>query len=784
MTAKSKFKNYKSIFVPLNNILLTLCFIIFIAFCVNIFMYTESIKLFIDKQLEAIVLKAALTINKNINEKIVVLQMAADISNLSNAEGKRKEMVLYKLYGKDLAFRELIVFDTNGIVISRVSRQSKYFSDETLKNIADDVLAGYKEDTTYISNVFIDKKTFEPVVIISVPIRDIFGDFKGSLLAVTNLKFMWDIVADLKIGKTGQAYVVDKKGNLIACKDISRVLKGGNVKYLSEVNEFISSNDYLDKSRSRIKKGIDGKIVVTSHVSLGVPDWGIVFELPVKEAYMPVLWIIIGSLITVAIGVVISIISIVKVSKMLIKPLSELRDAANEIGQGNLNIKVKIHSENEFGEVAESFNAMVEKLCNSTTSIDNLKKEIAERKAAEEKLIESEEKFRTLSLELPIGVMLINQDGVILFSNEQWEKIFEYNGIVEKWDGWEKIVDDVFLEDIKVAWDNLLRKRENFNMEFSIRNNTKELLWLNVKALFLISDDGSKIIVLAENITDRKNAEIEREQTRIQLIHSEKLAGLGQLAAGIAHEINNPVGFVLGNSETMADYFKSIKKMCDLYKTKIKDDEIEKARDELDLDYIVNDLECIIDDNLIGLKRIVAIVTNLKNFARIERGNEIVEADLEENIECTVNIAKNEIKYHADVKTEFGNISPVWCNIGEINQVFLNILVNAAQAIQQQQRQTRGLITVRTWETDDNKICISVADDGPGIEDTNINKIFDPFFTTKPIGKGTGLGLNIAWDIVVNRHNGEINVESKIGSGTIFTVILPKKLEKQKSISL
>jgi len=769
--------NYRSIFVPLYKIFLTLYIIIIVSVCVIIFMFTELTRLLIDKQQESIVMKASLAINKNINEKIVLLKQAADLSNLSSSDVKNVEAILSRLYGKDLSFRELILFDEYGNLTSRLSKHSKYFFNETLKSIPDDILAGFKDDTTYISNVFIDKKTFEPVVIISVPVKNIFGEVKGSLIAVTNLMFMWDLFADLKIGKTGQAYVIDKKGNLIACKDVSRVLKGENLKNLYEVNNFIYGKDNLDKTRSKLKRGIDGKFVVTSHVALGIPDWGVVFELPIKEAYMPVIWIIIGSIITVTVGIIFSVSSSVNVSNVLIKPLSELRDAAIKIGQGDLDFKVNISDKNEFGELAESFNSMIDKLRKSTTSIDNLKKEILERKAAEVKLKASEEKFRTLSLELPIGVLLLDQNGTIIFSNEQWEKIFGSNMISEAWTGLEKIVDDEFIDVVKIAWDNLLYNSESFNMDFSIKSGPIKPLWLNVKALPLLSDDGKKIIVLAEDITKRTIAEKEKEQTRMQLIQSEKMAGLGLLAAGIAHEINNPVGFVLGNSEILVDYFKSIKKMYDFCNLNNKDDKINEMMKSLDMEYIINDLGIIIDDNLKGLHRITDIVTNLKNFARIEQGNEIVEANLEDNIKNTILIARNEIKYYADVKTEFGNISHVWCNIGEINQVILNILINAAQAIQQQKRNTKGLITIKTWETDANFVFISISDDGPGIEAAHINKIFDPFFTTKPLGKGTGLGLNLAWDIIVNRHMGEIKVNSKIGFGTTFTIKLPVKHE-------
>ena len=278
------------------------------------------------------------------------------------------------------------------------------------------------------------------------------------------------------------------------------------------------------------------------------------------------------------------------------------------------------------------------------------------------------------------------------------------------------------------------------------------------------------------DVTERKEAQEKLKATQAQLLQSENLASIGQLAAGIAHEINNPIGYVLGNSESLVDYFVAIKEMIKFYDAQPPRDQITTKKKELDIDYIVNDLNSLLQDNIKGLNRVVEIVANLKNFSRVGQQQDIVEADLEENLKSTLLIARNEIKYHAEVKTEFEKVSSIFCNIGEINQVFLNILVNAAQAIQEQKRSSKGMITISTRE-DAEFIYCSIADDGPGIPKENRKKIFEPFFTTKPVGKGTGLGLNIAWDIIVNRHKGAITVEGEIGKGTCFTIKLPKRRE-------
>ena len=178
------------------------------------------------------------------------------------------------------------------------------------------------------------------------------------------------------------------------------------------------------------------------------------------------------------------------------------------------------------------------------------------------------------------------------------------------------------------------------------------------------------------------------------------------------------------------------------------------------------------DDSREGLDRITEIVQNLRDFSRIDQPGNRNEYNINKGIENTLVVAKNEIKYSADVKTDFSEVPPIFCHSSQINQVFLNILVNAAQAIKDQERDDNGTITIRTYATETEVVC-EISDDGPGIPPDKLSKIFDPFFTTKPVGKGTGLGLSISHDIIVKKHNGEFFVESTVGEGTKFTIKLP-----------
>jgi len=284
---------------------------------------------------------------------------------------------------------------------------------------------------------------------------------------------------------------------------------------------------------------------------------------------------------------------------------------------------------------------------------------------------------------------------------------------------------------------------------------------------------------------EQYNRELKEMQS--QLVQSEKLASIGQLAAGVAHEINTPVGFVAGNFQTLESHTKKILDLLAMHEELTGQaellgnpqlrtiiDGIGQFREDKQIDFILEDIQRLFVDSKEGVDRTVKIAQNLRDFSRIDQPGSYDKYDLNEGIKATLVVVTNEIKYNADVKTEFSEIPPIFCHSGQINQVLLNIFVNAAQAIKSQERDDRGTITIRTYASDDGDgaIC-EISDDGPGIPPDNMSKIFDPFFTTKPIGKGTGLGLNVSYGIVVNNHNGKLLVDSTVGEGTKFTIKLP-----------
>ena len=335
--------------------------------------------------------------------------------------------------------------------------------------------------------------------------------------------------------------------------------------------------------------------------------------------------------------------------------------------------------------------------------------------------------------------------------------------------------------------------------------------WVNITVAPVKNEEGEVIssVAIAQDITARKdieeqivrmNRELEqrvRERTsdleqsnlklgkayndlktaQSQMLQQEKMASIGQLAAGVAHEINNPMGFMLSNLGSMRKYVARLLGFIEIQSsatealaTKTVDaenvlHELKGQRKAMKIDRIGEDIGQLVTESIDGGERVKQIVQNLKSFARLDEA-ECKHVNLNEGLESTINIVWNELKYKATLKKEYGEIPAVACNSGQINQVFLNLLVNAAQAIEQQ-----GEITVRTW-CDAAYVYVAITDSGCGIPPQSLNRIFEPFYTTKEVGNGTGLGLSISYDIV-KKHDGEILVESEVAKGTTFTIKLP-----------
>jgi PAS domain S-box-containing protein len=318
--------------------------------------------------------------------------------------------------------------------------------------------------------------------------------------------------------------------------------------------------------------------------------------------------------------------------------------------------------------------------------------------------------------------------------------------------------------------------------EYRFRRADGAYLWMHDSLRLVRDAEGAAVEVIGSmtDITARKLMEeeqarlIERlSQAQDQLLQSEKMASIGQLAAGIAHEINNPLGFVNSNMGALEKYVTVLCKVIADYDECVAASANRQAlqaglaaiRERADLAFVTEDVGDLVRESMEGIRRVRDIVLALKDFSHVGE-NEWQIADLHHGIDTTLAIVANEIKYKAKVVKEYGQLPPVECLASQLNQVFMNLLVNAAQAIE-----GNGTITIRT-ACSNGMVQVEVRDTGGGIAPEHLKRVFEPFFTTKPVGSGTGLGLSLSYGIV-HKHGGRIEVSSTVGQGTSFTVHIP-----------
>jgi len=468
----------------------------------------------------------------------------------------------------------------------------------------------------------------------------------------------------------------------------------------------------------------------------------------------------------------------------IIGSVRSLARSAHAFSEGDMRERVHLDTRDELGQVGDSFNKMAE----------GFNAMIGARKQAEEDMQRSEIKFRTIYESSSDGIMLLDENG-FLDCNDATLRVF---GCTARDDFINKHPSQFLPLTQPGGRDSASLADEHIATAF--KNGSDWFEWMHCRldgtefpASVLLTSmelDGKQVLqATVRDITARRRTEEnlrksnedlaainhKLKEAHNQLLQSEKMASIGQLAAGVAHEINNPIGYVHSNLGTLEKYVQDTFSMIDLYEQAegaITDPEaharLAAARVRLDLAFLKEDLRALMEESKDGITRVKKIVQNLKDFSHVDSSDEWHFADLHKGLDSTLNIVHNEIKYKANVVREYGDLPEVECLPSQLNQVFMNLLVNAAHAIEE-----RGTITVRTGRQGD-EVWVEVADTGKGIAPEHLKKIFDPFFTTKPVGKGTGLGLSLSYGIV-QKHHGRIEVQSEVGKGTTFRVWLPHR---------
>ncbi len=431
--------------------------------------------------------------------------------------------------------------------------------------------------------------------------------------------------------------------------------------------------------------------------------------------------------------------------------------------------------------------------------------DISRQKQVEVQLRESQERLITAIEALDDGFVLYDADDRMVMCNTRYLEIYResaafirpgerFEDIIRKGAERGQYADAVGRVDAWVAE----RLKQHLSPESSIEQQLSDGTWLRI-AERRTKDGG--VVGFRVNITDLKQVEEElrrtnetleeriRERTRdVEHLHSqmllqEKMASVGQLAAGIAHELNNPINFVRTNFATLTENFTDLSEVLGDYRrlgdgprtcndTATAIAAIRSKEERLQVGYILEDIPALFSESERGFERIASIIKSMREFSHVNHSGEMTPFNINKGIRDTLVITRHLYKYNADVQTDLGDLPDVLCLPGQINQVLLNLIVNSTHAIADIPGGGKGRISIRTWHEDGSILC-RISDNGPGIPAEIRSRIFEPFFTTKPPGRGTGLGLSISYDIIVNKHRGSMVLDCPESGGTQFTITLP-----------
>jgi len=706
------------------------------------------------------------------------LNYLARVRGLTELSPAAQQRLLEALTRHNDAYEIVALLDSRGEVVASASPH-----ENISLNIRGDsplFLRPFQRQEDYVSPVEIEPVLGVPVVNLAVPVRNDRDLVDGVLVARINLEFLWFVVSQADLGATGYAYVIDNRLQLIAQK--------GSSPFPAQLQDLSAREFILNLTKGMLTgqqtlrryQGLTGVDVLGAIAPVRGVNWRVIVELPITEVYGPVRQAIGLMVLTLVCVIIVAGALGIFFSHKIVSPLRRLTAAAIDISSGDLDIQVQIEERNEMWVLANTFNEMT----------GQLRQLIAE--------VKEERNFASAVIETA-GALIVVLDlfGRIIRFNHACERTTGYSfSEVKDRHFWDFFLLPEETEAVKAIFEDL--QAGSFASEYEnywlTQDGDRRLIsWSNTS---LLGSEGlvSYIISIGIDVTEQKQAEELRkaketaeaalrklQQTQAQLIQSEKMASLGQMVAGIAHEINNPTSFIYSNITPAQEYASDLLNLLDLYQLHYPepDSEIKAETEAIDLEYIKDDFPKLLHSMWMGADRIRAIVLSLRNFSRLDE-SDMKQADINEGIDNTLLILQHQLKpkdgkVEIEVIKEYELLPEINCYPSQLNQVFMHIIGNAIDALHSQgnQKDRSPTIMIRTELRDKKWAIARIADNGPGMSTDVVNKIFDPFFTTKPVGSGTGLGLSISYQIIVDKHGGKLNCISAPGEGTEFIIEIP-----------
>lgn len=714
---------------------------------------------------------AASAVKTFISEKYSILKASVRVGNISSGEKDELKITIERLLGLDPSFRQLTILDINGEELVRTSRLSDKIPLRLTGEIKSNLIEKTKNQENYFSPIYIDEFSNEPMAIIAIPVLDVFGDIKGILAAEINLKFMWDLVGQIKIGEDGECYVVDENGSLIAYTDIGRILKEENLSQLNVVNQFIN-NEKANTLTSGNNKGIRGTYVVTTFVPLENPDWAVVIEVPTVEAYKNMAQVLLRSLLILLLSVFLTISVGVIISRKITKPIVLLRNTALEVSQGKFETNIQIKSNEELEDLANAFNQMSSQLREYT---EGLEVKIEERTQELNKKLKELEEANKYSQESKLAMLNLLEDAKKLEGDLTRERDRAQAIVTSMGEGLL-----VINPDYKVALINpIAEKLLGVTAKDAIGQDWSSL----VKAYEGNTEIPLKTRAAVRTLGDGKVIVTEIEDNHYYLTKKGRKFPISAITA----PLKNDEGKIIGAVKVFRDVTQL--KQLDEAKTGFISIASHQLRTPLtsmrwfsemliggDAGTITDEQKHFVERIYQGTDRMISLVNMLLQIARVEAGRvkiEPVSIDLKEittGVLMTLKTPLSSKSQNINITSDPDPFPQIAMDQEVIWQVIQNLISNAG-------RYSHEGSTIEVNIRKDGEFALySVKDSGIGIPKDAQKRVFEKFYRAenalKLVPEGSGLGLSLV-KMLVTGWGGKIWFESEEGKGTTFFFTVP-----------